>query len=101
MYNDAVKDLPKKLEQYRQEKGLTKTEMAHLLGASSYQVYYSWITRNSIPKQYLDRARALLAAQGTDVELEAEILEKVARLPNYKAKLVLQMIDGLLDSQES
>lgn len=92
-----MKDLPQRLEAYRLKHNITKTDMARLMGASQFQTYYSWIKRNSIPKEYLERAEALLRQNG---RVNAEIIKKIEKLTPEKGDLVLALIDQLLaDSQ--
>lgn len=98
IYNRAVKDLPQRLERYRQENGLTKTEMGALFGVE-YQVYYSWIIRNSIPKKHLSRAGIILKHSERLSSLDIELLERFSRLPDEKAKIILEMIDGILEDR--
>ena len=94
-----MSDLHIKLEEYRLENRLSKAVMGELLGASHYQGYHDWIKRGSIPKKYLKAAEDLLAERDPKYRLEKQIAKKVANLPEAKAKLVLQMIDGLLEAQ--
>lgn len=93
-----MKDLIQQVEEYRISKGLIKAEMAKLIGANSSQQYNNWVYRNSLPKEYIPRAQRLLETQDKEIRLDAEILEKIERLPEAKAALVIQMIDGLLDT---
>jgi len=93
-------DLIKKVEDYRTSKGLNKADMARLIGANSSQQYNNWVYRGSLPKEYYDRALRILETEGIESRLDAEILEKLEKLPKSKAALVLQMIDTLLEPVE-
>lgn len=95
LYNLPVEDLARQLEEYRLNHRLTKTQMGALFSVE-FQVYYSWIKRDSIPKKHLDRARIIVAQKRPITAKDAEILEKFSRLPEKEADLILQMIDGLL-----
>lgn len=95
-YNWRVKSLAKQCEQYRKEKGIEKLEMSRLCGAPSYQHYYMWMKRDSIPKAYVDRVKAVISQDKAISKRDAEILEKFARLSDQEADTVLQMVEGLL-----
>lgn len=90
-------DLIKKVEGYRTSKGLTKADMARLIGANSSQQYNNWVYRGSLPKEYYARAHRILETEGMESRLDAEILEKLEKLPEAKAALVVQMIESLLE----
>lgn len=95
-YNSGVKSLAQQIEAYRKANGIEKQEMSELLGAPTYQHYYMWMQRNSIPKAYVDRARAILSQKRQVSKAEAEILEKFSRLSDQEAAVVLKMIEGIL-----
>ena len=95
-----MKDLPKRLEEYRLKNKLSKKAMADILGAPHRQVYYDIQRRNSVPKTYIPAAEKLLAENDPRDRLETEIASKLARLPEAKAWLVLQMIESLLDGSK-
>lgn len=101
MYNLRVKSLAKQLEEYRVKNGITKMGMSELLDAPTYHHYYNWMKRDSIPKSYTDRARAILRQDGAVSRLDAEILEKFGKLSEKDAETVLRMVDGLLESRDS
>lgn len=44
------------LERLRKSFGWTKTQMARQLGLAAMQNYSNWVSRNSIPKEYMDLA---------------------------------------------
>lgn len=100
-YNGVVKTLMKQIEAYRKANGIEKQDMAELLGAPTYQHYYMWRKRDSIPKAYVDRARAILAQDGQVSKQEAEILEKFSKLSDQEADMVLRMIEGILSRPDS
>lgn len=95
MYNGGVKDLAKKLEKYRLDHDLTKTQMGSFFGVS-YQTYYSWIKRNSVPKGHLETARTILSLDGDASKLNAELLELFSRLPDDKRRILLELAEGFL-----
>lgn len=96
MYNLRMRSLAQQIEMYRRKNRIEKQEMANLLGAPTYHHYYNWMKRDSIPKGYVDRARAILGQDGAISKLDAQILEKFSRLSPDDAETVLRMVDGLL-----
>ena len=48
------------LEGWREEHGLSKSDMARRLGAPAPQYYTNWLARDSLPKAYIDAANKLL-----------------------------------------
>ena len=98
LYNAGVKDLAKKLEKYRLDHNLTKTQMGGFFGVQ-FQTYYSWIKRDSIPKAHLETARTILSLTGDASKLNAELLELFSRLSDDKRKILLDLARGLQGPQ--
>lgn len=99
LYNCGVKDLAKRLEAYRLDHGLTKTQMGSFFGVS-YQTYYSWVKRNSIPKAHLETARTILSLSGDASKLNAELLELFSKLPDDKRRILLELAQGFVGPQK-
>lgn len=96
-----VDKLVQKLEKYRKANGLTKADMARLVGANSNQQYNNWVYRGSLPKEFYTRVATILGTDGELSRIDAEIISKIEQLPEAKAALVLQMIDSLLGDPEA
>lgn len=89
-----------RLEAYRRGTGLTKAELARAIGANSLQQYANWVYRGSMPKEYYDAALRILGQTGDMTKSQAELLGKIEMLNPSEKKVVLQLIDSLLDQPQ-
>lgn len=54
------KDRISRIEEWRQDQGFSKADLARYFGVDS-QTYNNWTYRNSLPKEYYDRAEQILS----------------------------------------
>lgn len=50
------------LEEWREAHGLSKVAMADLVGTTKSQSYTNWISRNSVPKEFLSSVDLILTS---------------------------------------
>ena len=81
-----MKDVMVKLEEWRESRGLNKTEMARRIGANSSQQYTNWISRNSLPKEFFGVATSILGEDSSG-------LDSPEATPSYKESLFSQLSD--------
>lgn len=55
-----------KLEAWRAAHGLSKSDMARLIGAKQSQDYTNWIARDSLPKKYYTATTAILGSSSPE-----------------------------------
>lgn len=95
-----MEDLLKKLEAYRKQKRISKTDMARLLGANSPQQYANWVYRGSLPKDFYEVAMQILGADTDDLYASLKILKKLERLSPSSQAVISSLIDELSSKDE-
>lgn len=93
-----MKSLIKMLEDYRESAGIGKSEMARLMGANSAQQYNNWVARGRLPDTFKDQAIKILRTSSDEIILDVEILQKLEKLSDEHAKIVIDLIETLAKS---
>lgn len=97
--NTAMEMLLKELEAYRERNGLSKTAMAEIFGLSGYQVYKSWIDRNSVPKDYIEDARSLVKSDTEEGLLSQQLIKEVEGMSARELRQILVEIHKIRRSR--
>tara|TARA_R110000851_G_scaffold225597_1_gene378399 strand:- start:148 stop:456 length:309 start_codon:yes stop_codon:yes gene_type:complete len=90
-------ELIKMLEEWRVERGISKTDMAHKLGTTAPQNYTNWIGRGSLPKEFYGKAVEILTGNGSLLSKgiegeELELIEMWRMLDNdFRAGIMTQV----------
>lgn len=92
-------DLLKRLEQYRVEAGLTKTELSRLLGCKSVETYTNWLGRDSLPGAYVEIAKKVLGDVPSLSKAKLDLIKKIDSLNEEDKATILRLIDSLLNSR--
>lgn len=61
-----MENLLKELEKWREARGITKAQMARVIGANSSQHYNNWVYRGSLPKEYYFKAQEVIKTLADD-----------------------------------
>ena len=80
------------LEKYREQKGLKKADMARLFGVDS-QNYNNWVYRNSLPKEFYEKALSIIGAKAEDII--SLIVVESAPLSDENKRAVLEFVQFL------
>lgn len=90
---DYMTDVIDRLEKWRLTNGLSKIEMAKLLGCNSKQQYSNWVSRNSLPKSYFRRAADILGdSMGNVAPLKSSEVKTKPGV-NYESSAFKQLTD--------
>ena len=89
-------DYIKHLEEVRERKGMSKTDMAKLFNVT-WQTYHNWTARESLPKDHVETARRILIELGGTTAIRDEINELLDGLSDDALRAALNSIGGIHD----
>lgn len=87
------------LEEWRVLHGLTKVDMADLIGTTKSQNYTNWLGRSSLPKEFYGAADLILTSEGPDQAASRVAQYRLASAVTSEVSGMGEMIDTLDEAQ--